>query len=57
MLLAPAFETGTLTTRVSVPNGQAVTAQAVRTDAKASMGVTLVIVTATVIEPGPQASN
>jgi type II secretory pathway component GspD/PulD (secretin) len=47
---APGFENANLTTRVSVPPGQAVVAQAIRRDGKAGKTVTLVIVTARVVE-------
>jgi type II secretory pathway component GspD/PulD (secretin) len=47
----PEFDTDTLTTRVNVPPGQAVVAQAIRKDAKGGRTVTLVVVTAKVVEP------
>jgi len=47
---APSFELGTLATHLTVPAGKAVTAQAVRTDGKSGGSVSLVIVTARVID-------
>lgn len=47
---SPAFDTATLTTRLTVPAGRAVVAQATRKDAKAGRAVTLVVVTAKVVE-------
>jgi hypothetical protein len=48
---APSFDNNTLTTKLSVPPGRAVVAQAVRTEAKAGRTVTLVIVTARIADP------
>ena len=48
---APSFDNSTLTTKLSVPTGRAVVAQAVRTDSKAGRAVTLVIVTARISDP------
>lgn len=50
---SPAFDTATLTTRLTVPAGRAVVAQATRKDAKDGRSVTLVVVTAKVIEAAP----
>jgi hypothetical protein len=54
---APAFDTLTFSTKVSVPAGRAVVAQMLRKDGQPGRGVTLVIVTARVVEPGPPARN
>lgn len=54
---APSFESGTLTTKLTVPAGRAVVAQAVRRDGKAGRAVTLVIVTAKVLDPGGVAAR
>jgi hypothetical protein len=48
----PAFEAVTLTSRVEVPPGKAVLAQAVRSGDKASKGLTLIVVTARVAGRG-----
>ncbi len=50
---APAVETNTLTTKVSVPAGTSVVAQAVRTEGKGGATVAVVIVTARVVPLGP----
>lgn len=50
---APAVETGSLTTKVSVPVGKSVIAQSVRTEGKAGTTVAVVIVTARVVPDGP----
>jgi type II secretory pathway component GspD/PulD (secretin) len=47
---APSFELGTLATQVTVPAGKSVTAQAVRTEGKSGGSISLVIVTAHVID-------
>ena len=49
---AAAFENATLTTKLSVPAGKAVVAQTVRVEGKAGTSVSVVIVTARVVEPG-----
>ncbi|QJX00032.1 hypothetical protein [Frigoriglobus tundricola] len=54
---APTFENATLTTRLSVPAGKAVVAQAVRAEGKAGVTLTAVIVTARVVvsnDPAPR---
>ena len=48
---AASFDNNTLTTKLSVPPGKPVVAQAVRADAKAGRTVTLVVVTARVADP------
>ncbi len=52
---APAFENATLTTKLSVPAGKAVVAQAVRTDGKAGAVLSVVIVAARVVVPNEPA--
>jgi hypothetical protein len=52
---AAAFETGSLTTRLSVPSGKSVLAQAVRTEGKGTATVSLVVVGARVV--GPEAAG
>jgi hypothetical protein len=47
----PTFDTVTLNTHLTVPQGQSVLAQATRKDGKASKSLTFVIVSAKVIEP------
>jgi uncharacterized membrane protein YgcG len=49
---AAAFDNNTLNTKLSVPPGKAVAAQAVRTEGKTGGTMSLVIVTAHVVEPG-----
>jgi hypothetical protein len=49
---APATENATLATHLSVPAGQAVVAQSVRTDGKAGGTLAVVVVTARAVEPG-----
>ncbi|HVL15124.1 MAG TPA: secretin N-terminal domain-containing protein [Gemmata sp.] len=49
---AASFENGTLSTKLSVPAGKPVVAQAVRTEGKAGPTVAVVLVTARVVEPG-----
>lgn len=48
---APSFENSNLTTKLSVPPGKAVVAQATRTEAKAGRTATFVIVTARIADP------
>ncbi len=50
---AASVETGSLTTKVSVPAGRPVVAHAVRTDGKAGATVSVVIVTARVVPDAP----
>ncbi|OWK35666.1 hypothetical protein [Fimbriiglobus ruber] len=48
----PSFDNSTLTTTLTIPPGRVVTAQTVNKDGKAGRTVTLVLVTARVVEPG-----
>jgi hypothetical protein len=48
----PSFDNNTLTTRLSVPAGKSVVAQSVRAEGKAGPTVSVVIVTARVVESG-----
>ena len=50
--LAAAMENNTLTTKLSVPAGKAVIAQTIRTEGKGGTTVTVVIVTARVVDDG-----
>lgn len=49
---AAAFDNNTLSTKLNVPAGKAVAAQAVRTEGKGGGAMSLVIVTANIVEPG-----
>ncbi|OWK37749.1 secretin N-terminal domain-containing protein [Fimbriiglobus ruber] len=53
----PAFDSSTLTTTLTIPPGRVVTAQTVNKDGKAGRTVTLVLVTARVVEPGAKADK
>ena len=48
---APSFDNNTLVTKLNVPPGRAVVAQAIRADGKAGRTVTLVVVSARVVDP------
>jgi|SRR5262245_48928945 len=52
---APAFETTTLNTRMSIPPGKSVAAQSSRAGGKAATTVSVVVVTARVVEPNAPA--
>jgi type II secretory pathway component HofQ len=54
---AAVMETGTLTTKLTVPGGRAVTAQVIRIDGKAGRTVSVVVVTAQVTGPAAVASK
>lgn len=54
---APTMENNTLTTKLNVPAGRSVVAQSVRTETKAGAVVSLVVVTARVVEENPKASG
>lgn len=51
----PGMETGTLTTKVSVPAGKSVVAQAVRTEGKGGATMAVVVVTARLVGDAPAA--
>ena len=51
----PSFDNNTLTTRLSVPAGKSVVAQSVRAEGKAGPTVSVVVVTARVVEAGTPA--
>jgi hypothetical protein len=54
---APTMENNTLTTKLSVPAGRAVVAQSVRTEGKAGATVSVVLVTARVVDENPPTSG
>jgi hypothetical protein len=54
---APSFDNNTLVTKLSVPPGRAVVAQAVRADGKSGRTVALVVVTARVADPVAEANK
>jgi type II secretory pathway component GspD/PulD (secretin) len=54
---APAFENSSLATKLSIPAGKSVIAQAVRAEGKAGPTVTVVVVTARVVDEQPRAGG
>ena len=48
---SPSFDSNTLTTKLSIPTGKSVVAQTVRTERKAGATVSVVIVSARVVQP------